>query len=155
MSILRGSKLFLVILVSLVSLSTFSSKGYCDKWVKVGSYENFTQYYNSSTISIDKQDYTITVMVKRVRIDKGKIDILKDIEDIDKDKLKNFDYKIELYLFNYKDRKFYLNRKTYYTNSNNVLYDKVSVTFDWYDIIYDSIDDILLKKILKDYWIQR
>lgn len=47
---------FFVILVSLVSLTIHPSKGYCeDDWVYVESNETFTDYYNSSSIKIDKK----------------------------------------------------------------------------------------------------
>ena len=53
MSILRNLKLIrlnLVILISTVSLITFSSLVWGDDWVKIGSDEVFTQYYNSSIL---------------------------------------------------------------------------------------------------------
>ena len=59
MTILRGfklSRITLVILVSLVSMSTFSSEVYCgdDEWVYVDSNIGFTQYFFKSIICYNR-----------------------------------------------------------------------------------------------------
>ena len=109
MSFLKGVKFFrltLVILLFRVSLTAIPSKGYCDDWVYSNSWEDFTQYYNSSSIIIDKQDKIIKVWEKRVYTNKGKINLLSNCDRIEIPMYKNISYSLILNLIDYNNSKF-------------------------------------------------
>ena len=157
MSILRGFKFFrliLVILVSLVFLTISLLKGYCDDWVLVDNNKDYTTYYNSSSVKIYKQQKIIKVWGKDVYTEKGKIDVLKNIEGIEKRKYSDINHTLTLFLFDYKEWKMSLNNIIHYSNSGDVLFDKNYLT-KWNDMKPESESDLFLNKILKDYNIQR
>jgi hypothetical protein len=157
MDILRGFKLFqviLVILVCLFSLSILPSTGYGDEWVRVLWDEEYTWYYNSSSFKIDKQEKTIKVWTKRVFTDKGKIIFLNDYDSSYKNKLKKFNYQLGLEIFDYNNWKYCLTRLIYYTKSGDVLLSE-EIPPKWIDIPPDSRGDFLHNRILKDFKIQR
>jgi hypothetical protein len=156
MDILRGFKIFpvfLVILVSLVFLITFPHYGYCDEWVKAGSYEDYTQYYKSSSVKIDNKEFIITVLVKHILSEKGINKFLNHFEGVKKQKYFDVNYVLIPTLFNYNTNSYNIKGSTYCSKSGNVLF-----SFDynkWEDIPPKSISDILLNQLLKDYNIQR
>jgi hypothetical protein len=158
MSILRGLKLlqvFRVICVILISITLFYSNGYCeDDWGKVGSYENFTQYYNISSVQIDKHNNIITVWVKCVFTEKGKISYLDKVDSIYLPKYIKFDHTLLLYKLNYKEWKFSLQHINDYSKSDDLLFSG-PVSANWEDIKPNSISETLFNKILKDYNIKR
>ncbi|MFI5331505.1 MAG: hypothetical protein ACHQ2F_10825, partial [Desulfobaccales bacterium] len=96
------SLLILVIFVSLVSLTIRASNGYCDEnWIPVGKTDDYTDYYNSSSVKIDKVKKIIKVWVKSVYTERGIINLLEGSKDIEKQKYNDISYKLTLYLFNY------------------------------------------------------
>lgn len=153
MSMLKKT-IFFVILVSLVSLTTLHLKGYCDEWVYVESYKNFTQYYNSSSVKIDKQNKIIKLWEKRVYTEKGKIDFFGTCDSNEKLKYTDIDHTLGLVLLDYKNWKYSINHIKYYAKSNNVVFDGERPT-KWRDITPDSKDESCFNKILKDYNIHR
>ena len=158
MSILRSFKLFQVFLLIstlMVSLLTLPLNGYCnDKWVRAANNDNNVIYYNPSSVKIDKQKKIINVSTKWVFTDKGKIGFSKIINDNDKQKLKDIDHSIILYLFNYKESKCNITGITEYTKSGKKLYSDESA-HEWSDIPPNSVIDSLLNKILQKYNIKR
>jgi hypothetical protein len=49
------------VLVSLVSVTTFLTNGYSDDWVLIKSNDNVSEYYNLTSINIDKENKIIEV----------------------------------------------------------------------------------------------
>jgi hypothetical protein len=158
MSILKNlnlSRLILLILLSLVSISTFSLTGYCDDdWIYVDSYKNYTLYYKPSSVKIDKQNKIFEVWVKYVFTDEGKIDFLNIYDDNQKHKLINVKYMLNLFLVNYKDWKLCITHNTLYSTSDKVLNDS-ELSPIWSNIKPNSRFELLFNKILKDFMIQR
>lgn len=142
---------FFVILVSLVSLTIHPSKGYCeDDWVYVESNETFTDYYNSSSIKIDKKNLTAEVWVKRVFTEKGKTEFLRNCNIIKKIKYNDIEYTLNLVLCDYKKWKWCITHLTYYSKSGNVLFDDKRPP-NWMDIESTSIISALMDKLRKNY----
>lgn len=157
MSIPRGFRFFqvlLVILVSLVSLTTFSSQGYCDYWVYVSKDDIFTTYYNRSSVEIDKQKKIIKVRIKHEFTEKGKIELLKDLGDVQKQKYIDINYSVVLFSFNYKERKYSFTHSVFYSKLGGILR-RETYPPEWDNIIPESNNEYLLNKILKDYNIIR
>ena len=158
MSILRSFKIyqvFLLISTLMVCLCTLPLNGYCnDKWVRAANNDNNVIYYNPSSVKIDKQKKIINVSTKWVFTGKGKNDFSKRINDNDKQKLKDIDHSIILYLFNYKESKCNITGITEYTKSGKKLYSDESA-HEWSDIPPNSVIDSLLNKILQKYNIKR
>jgi len=146
--------IFLVILVSLVFLTTFSSRVYCEDWVYVGSNENYTQYYKSSSVTIDKQNKTIKVLEKKVYTDKGRINWLNNQDSIEKNKYNDIQHILGLIFLDYNKWKYTVTHITGYSKSGVGLFSE-EYPPEWINIISVSIGDIFLHKILKDYKIQR
>ena len=158
MPILRSFKSFQVLLVismSLVFLTTIPSNGYCeDEWVCGYHYNNFIEYYNASSIKIDRKNHTIKVWVKRVFTENGKTDFLKDFDDNTKDIMKDINYILELNLLNYKDWKYSIIHMKFISKSGDVLLNSdLSPKLD--NIIPNSKGERLFIEILKDYKIKR
>ena len=156
MDILKGFRffqVFLVVSVCLVSIITFPSNGYSDNWVYVGINDNFSVYYNKSSVKIDKDKKTIEVWEKRIYTDKGRKILLKDI-DINKEKYADINYTLILYLLDYKNWLNCITQITYYSKSGNILFDQ-KYPRDWFNIIPDSTGDTLFSEILRDNNIQR
>lgn len=147
--------ILIVISVSLVSLTTLPFKGYCDDWVYVGSTDLSTEYYNSSSVEIDKQNKVIKMRVKRVFTDMGKNDYLKKLEIINNQKYREFSYVLILYLLDYKEWKYSILNVTDYSKSGSVLFNGKLSSNKLNDIIPDSIDDLCFKQVLRDYNIKR
>lgn len=152
--------IFLEILVSLVFLTTLPSNGYCDDWVKTGGCKDFTLYYKSSPVKIDKENKIIKVWTKSVFTEKGKIDFKKIWVDIlKKQALNDINYQLDLNLLDYKEWKFKITQTIYYSKSGDRLlayeYQPNEYQPEWINIIPDSVSDSLLIKILKDNNISR
>jgi hypothetical protein len=158
MSVLRSFKffqIFLVISIIMVSLSTLPLNGYCnDKWVNAGKNDNNIIYYNPSSVRIDTQKKIVNVSTKWVFTNKGKIGFSKNIKDNDNQKLKDIDYAIIFYSFNYKDRKCNITKMTEYNKSGEEIYSDES-PHEWRDIPTNGIMDLLLNKIIQKYDIKR
>jgi hypothetical protein len=148
------SRLILVISLSLISLATLFSIGYCDDWVFVTSNEDFTQYYDSSSVKIDKQNKTIEVWVKLVFSDKGKIDFLENKGSKIKHKYIDINYQLKHYLLNYNELKSSISFISYYSKSDKLLFHREYIP-EWKNIIPDNYLDKLIYKLLEDYNIQR
>lgn len=157
MSIYRGFKLFHLTLVTLVcwfSITNFPSNGYCDDWVYLNNSEYFTQYYNSSSIEIDKQNKMVKVWEKRVYTNKGKINLVMNCDRIEIPIYKNIDYSLILNLLDYKNWKFTAIQVAHYSETNSVLFN-LKYKPEWYPIDKDSIGDAYFTQLLKNYNIQR
>jgi hypothetical protein len=157
MLILRGFKLFrliLVISVSLVSLITLPSLVQGDEWVKIGSSELLSQYYKPSSVEIDNTKKIIKVWVKDVYTDKGKNYFLRNYDDVKKQQYITFDSTLTFFLFNYKEWKYSIIHLIFYSKSGDILFDKEFLP-KWNDIKSDTLQDKLFNKILQDYKIQR
>lgn len=153
MSMLKKT-ISLVILVSLVSLTLLPSIGCCDEWVKVEGNDNYTMYYQKSTVKIDEQTKIIKVWGKFVFTEKGKLIFIKDSDSIDKQKLIDMNHVLTFILFNYNDWKSSTNNITIYSKSGNVL-DNSERPLKWRDIIPNSPIEPLFKQVLHDYNIKR
>ena len=148
--------IFLAIPLSLILLVTLASHAYCDDWLLIGKNKNYTLYYNSSSVIIDNKNHVIKVMGKRVLTKKGKIEFF---DDFNKDNVKeqeyiDLSYSIGLYLLDYQQRKYCFNDITAYSKSGDVLY-KDSSILKWEDITPESLNEILINKLIKDYNIPR
>lgn len=147
--------IFYLVLVSLVSLTTLPLNGYCDDWVYVYSDKDFTQYYKSSSVKIDKQKKIIKVWVKYVYTFKGKKDLLNEIESIQVHrKLIDISYSLSLWLLDYKESKLSIAQRSHYSKTGDLLSMDDKST-EWINIIPDSKGDFIFNQILKDYNIQR
>jgi hypothetical protein len=152
LSILLNLKLFrlnLVILISMLSLITFSSIVLGDDWVKIGSDEVFTQYYNSSSVKIDKREKTIDVWVKLVFTDKGKSDFLEKKDSKSKEKYIDINHQLKHYLLNYKEIKSKIDFVSFKTISEKLLFHRAYVP-EWQNIMPDTFLDKLTKQLVKD-----
>jgi hypothetical protein len=138
----------------LVCLTTFSFEVYCDDWVLLNNYENVVIYAKPSSVMIDKQNHTIKVWLKTVYTDKGMIDFLKNRDGLDKQQYNDIVYSLVLWSFDYNKWKFSIDKRIFYSKLNNVLSDKEG-SHKWYDITTDSVGEVLLNQLLKDYSIQR
>jgi hypothetical protein len=121
-----------------------------DAWVNVGGYKNFIQYYDSSSVNIDKESHVITVSVKDILTEKGINDFLSKVSDADKVKYHDIKYIIDLYQYNFKEHKYSITKITYYSKSDNILFDK-EYPIEWDKIKPDSVGEKCLNKIIKDY----
>ncbi len=158
MSILSGfrlSRLFLVILLSLVFLTTIPPKGSCDDWVKIGDTEDYTVYYNSSSVKIDKQNKIINVLIKHVYTEKGKQNMLDKFKNhINVAPYKDINYSQIFFLINYHELKGCINHIIHYSKSRKVL-DDTTFPDNWRNIPSDSLVNTVLNKILNEYNIKR
>lgn len=169
MSILRGPIFFrisLLIVACLVSLSTLSSFGFCDDWVKIESNDKFTLYYNSLLINIDNNNKIIKVWVKYYYTEKGKLEKLKKYDHIKElvsvrnitDKIKDIEYYTILYLINYKELKYNSSNRLNYNNKDKPIREpKPFYTFpnSFSDITSGSIEELILNYLIKNYNIKR
>jgi hypothetical protein len=158
MSILRCFKfiqVFFVFSTVTLSLCALPLDGYCnDNWVRAANNDNNVIYYNPASVKINKQKKIINVSTKWVFTDRGKIDFSKNVKDNDNHKLKDIDYSIILYSFNYKEWKCNISNITEYTKSGKKIYNDESA-HKWRDIPHNGVIDTLLNKILQKYNIKR
>ncbi len=143
-----------VTLVCLVFLTLFPSKGYCDDWVYIESKENFTSYYKSSSIKIDTSNKVITILVKHVYTEKGKIAFLNHHKGIKNQNYIEINHSLFLVLLDYNGWRRCVTEIIDYSKSGNVLSDS-KYPPKWIDIIPGSVDNLLLNKLLQDHNIQR
>jgi hypothetical protein len=148
--------IFLVMLVSLVSLTTLPSNGYCEDWVYGGSNKYCTLYYNSSSVKIDKQNKIIKVWVKFMYTEKGRILKLEGLNSIEKQIQIDMNHELWLFLLDYKQWKTTVTTITLYSKSGDVLRSgKGEGPTKWQDITPDTLEEAFFNQILKDYKIQR
>jgi hypothetical protein len=152
--IMMKKTIFLVILLYLVFLNTFSSRAYCQDWVYVGTNEDYTQYYKSSSVIIDKQNKTIKVWEKKVYTAKGRIGWLNSQDSIEKHNYNDIQYILGLLTFDYNKLKYTVTQITGYSKSGVGLFSE-KYPIEWINIMSVSIGAILLNKVLKDYNIQQ
>lgn len=137
----------------MVSLITFSSIVLGDDWVKIGSDEEFTQYYNSSSVKIDKRKKTIEVWVKLVFTDKGKSDFLEKKDNKSKQKYIDINHQLKHYLLNYKELKSQIIFVSFKTKTDKLLFHRAYIP-EWKYIIPDTFLDKLTNQLVNDYNIQ-
>ena len=161
MSVLKRLKLFrliLVIVVFLIFFTTFPSIVQGDNWVLLDTNEDYSCYYNSSSIKIDKTNNIIMVWTKNVYTDKGKNGVINEFvkRKVDIDKIKNVDYKYIYFSIYYMDLKYCINKVTLYSKNGMVLlnYDIPDKLVEE-DISPDSIMDKLMNILLKEYHIKK
>lgn len=140
--------------MSMVSLITFSSIVLADEWVKIGSDEVFTQYYNSSSVKIDKRKKTIEVWVKLVFTDKGKSDFLEKKDIKSKQKYIDINNQSKHYLLNYKELKSQLIFVSFNTKTDKLLFHRAYIP-EWKNIIPDTFLDKLTNQLVNDYNIKK
>ncbi|MGA8571377.1 MAG: trypsin-like peptidase domain-containing protein [Desulfobaccales bacterium] len=144
---IRFFRVFLLILVSLVSFTTFPSKGYSeDDWVLAVRDVKVLVYYNNTNICIDRESKQIKVWVKFIWTEKGLVE-----QNLKKD---NISDTLCVYYINYNQRKQYLNRRINYSYSG-IIIDDFSYKLNWEDILPDSIAGQVLNKILENHNIER
>jgi len=150
------TRIFFLILVSFVSLTTIPSIVYGSNWVFAGSNEDYTDYYNPSSIKIDKQNNIIKVWAKLIYTPKGKNDLLNRRKELNlsNEKYMYLNYSLILYYFNYKEWKFSSNHVTVYSKSGGILGDG-EFPYKWKDIPPDSVAEEMLNKILNEYNIHK
>ena len=137
----------------MISLTIIPTRGFCDEWVKIRNYKNFTDYYNKSSVKIDKEKKVISVLMKREVTEEGRIDLRKRLNKSIDSKVNDIENFIELTSFDYKENKHCMSHITINTKSG-VLSDK-DISIKWIDIQPNSEEDMSLNKILKDNNIQR
>jgi hypothetical protein len=145
---------FFLVLVCLVSLINFPSNGYGDDWVLIKKDENISEYYNSSSIKIDKENQTIKVWIKKIYSEKGRINYLKDLGSIKQSYYKDIKTDLYLLLLNYNKWQFSQIHIKRYSKSNEELFD-YEYPMKWYNIDKDSDTDFLINRLLSDYKIKR
>ena len=91
MSMLKKTT-FLVILASLVSLTTLSSRGFCAVWERVGGNEDFTIFFAPDTVWIDKENKMIQIWLQYKYTEKGKNDFLAHADSNKRQQLKDVSY---------------------------------------------------------------
>jgi hypothetical protein len=138
----------------MVSLITFSSIVWGDNWVKIGSDEVFTQYYNSSSVKIDKRKKTIEVLVKLAFTDKGKSDFLENKDSKSKQKYIDINYQLKHYLLNYNELKSQIIFVSFNTKTDKLLFHRAYLS-EWKNIISDTFLDKLTNQLVKDYNIKK
>ncbi len=165
--------ILIVISVSLISLTTFPSNGYCfailvclvslntlppnincDDWVFVESNKNFDLYYNQSSVKIDTQNKNIKVWVKRVYTENGKIDYLNKYDIVGQQKYADLNHTLTCFLLDYNKYNCKVTQRIYYSKSGNVL-KNVEYQPEWVNLIPDFLNEFFFNKILQDYNIQR
>ena len=156
---LRLSPVFLVILVSLVFITTFPIKGYCEgDWVLIRETELFSSYYNLPSVNIDTNNHIIKVWTKKIYTEKGKKDLLNKSNDNEKQKYNEINRIVRLFDIDYKERKFNVENLSIYSNSGIVLnyssWNNIEPN-EWRNIEPDDGNDIIINKIMKDNNIQR
>jgi hypothetical protein len=139
--------------MSMISLTIIPTKGFCDEWVKIRNYKNFTDYYNKSSVKIDREKKVISVLMKREVTEEGKFDLRKRLNKSNDSKINDIENFIELISFNYKEGKHCMSHITINSKSG-ILSDKETIP-KWENIEPNSEEDISLNKLLKDYNIQR
>lgn len=140
--------------MSMVSLITFSSIVLGDDWVKIGSDEVFTQYYNSSSVKIDKRKKSIEVWVKLVFTDKGKSDFLEKKDSKSKQEYSDINHQLKHYLLNYKELKSQIIFVSFNTKTDKLLFHRAYIP-EWKNIIPDTFLDKLTNQLVKDYNIKK
>lgn len=141
-------------MVSLVCLTILPSSSYGADWVYVDRDKESTQYYQSSSVKIDKQKNTIEVWVRHVFTDKGKSDFLEKQNIKIKQKYIDINYQLKHYLLNYKEIKSSTLFIAYYSKSDSLLFHREYLP-EWKNIIPDSYLDKLTKQLVKDYNIKK
>jgi hypothetical protein len=158
MSILRGfklSRLILLTLVCLISLSTLNLNGCSDDWVYVCKNKYNIFYYKRSSVKIYKSFGIIEVLVKKIYTKEGVSRYLNELDSDDKQRFADIDYGIILWLLNYHLGDCSIANVTMYSKSNNVLSDNKYDVTKRLDIKSDSMIATLIDKIIKDYNIKR
>lgn len=136
--------------MSMVSLITFSSIVWGDNWVKIGSDDVFTQYYNSSSVKIDQRKKTIEVLVKLVFTDKGKSNFLETKDSKSKQKYIDINCQLKHYLLNYNEFKSQLIFISFKDKTNKLLFHRAYLP-EWKNILPDTFIDKLTNQLVKDY----
>ncbi len=147
--------------ISMIGFSNHTSKSgvnMIDDWVYLGSYKNDTQYYKKSSVIIDEEKNTITVLVKSATRTKDIVYLQKVYSSKEPNYIK-CKQQNKWYVFNYKKWQFTITSITDYSKSGKVLLETVYPSnwlhnifpVQWDDIMPGSIVDLYLNKLLEDY----
>jgi hypothetical protein len=142
------------LILLILCLFLITTIGYCDNWVSFYTDKYIKDYYDLSTLKIDKQNKILVVNEKREFTNKGKILWLINYESMYKKKYNNIQYIIGSHIFNVKEWQFSVNNMIGYSKLDHKLFEHQYET-KWIDIVPNSSNDILLKRLIKDYNIQR
>ena len=147
--------------ISMIGFSNHTSKSgvnMIDDWVYLGSYKNHTQYYKKSSVIIDEEKNTITVLVKSATRTKDIVYLQKIYGSKEPNYIK-CKQQNKWYVFNYKKWQFTITSITDYSRSGKVLLETVYqhnwlhniFPVQWDDIMPGSIVDLYLNRLLEDY----
>jgi hypothetical protein len=137
-------------------MQTYSLK--YSNWVRIDSNKDYSNYYDSSSINVDKNIKIIKIWVKEVFTAKGKSLILDKMRESSATigKMKTLKYSISYLSINYNENTYHLNEITYYAKPGEVLYNNVySKKSDWKNISSDKKFEFLLNKILQDFSLEK
>jgi hypothetical protein len=132
--------------------------GTSDKWVLIGSSDEITDYYDSSSIKLIKEDSCIQVTFKRVYTTKGRKMLLDfgESQNFSNDDVIDIHHSLDSYNIYYDRRKQDWFLSMYVSKSGQVL--KGGGSPDSYqepvDIKPGTIEELRLNKLIKDYNIQ-
>jgi len=131
-----------------------------DKWVFIGSNDCITDYYDSESVKIYKEEpCCITLTCKRVYTAKGK-KMLFDYfgkKNVNIDGIINVHHSLNSYNIYYKERTKQWLMTTYVSKSGEILEGGGSIMGCEYPpprpepIIPGTVDDLILNKLIKDY----
>jgi hypothetical protein len=131
-----------------------------DKWIFIGSNDYIADYYDPGTVKIYKDEpYCITVTCKRVYTTKGKQMLFNHFEknNLNKDATRDIHHSLNSYNIYYKEKTKQLLMLTYVSNSGEILEGGGSIMGCDYPpprpepIIPGTVDDLILKRLTKDY----
>ena len=139
--------IFLVILVSLLSLIIVHTKGECGEWVHFFGDENSTYYYDPSSIKpatkqMDKDSKSIQLRVKQVLTKKGVIAWSKN----DK-KYQDADHVLSLDIIDKSGKSGYTFERIVYSKSGTVLERYKATEENWVDVMPGSEMSVLFYKL--------
>jgi hypothetical protein len=91
--------------------------------------------------------------VKNVLTETGKSDFLKSLKSKQKQLNTNMSYSLMSYLLKYKDKKYCITNISNHSILGDVLFNS-EIPIKWGDIVKNTINNLLLYKLIKDYNIQ-
>ncbi len=138
-----------IIMVSLVCLSIRPINGYCHDWVYVEGSDKRADYYDASSVKIDKQNNIIEMWVKCELTEKGKNEILERFNIIKRYNYRNNDITLQFVLINYKEWKWCATHMKEYSKSGDLISDG-QLTPEWKKIETGSIISKIYDQLLRD-----
>lgn len=129
-----------------------------DKWVFIGSNDCIADYYDPTSVKIDKEYYSIKVTCKRVYTTKGKKILFefREPQGLSNNDINYIDHSLNSYILDYNEMTKTLLMLRYVSKSGKIL-EVVDYIVDSdsnpepTDIKPGTVDDMILNKILKEY----